>query len=503
MKKGISKSKYILGVVLIFISSVIITSMNWSNRVFSVTSFDQIVFHIKVPMDGSDSSIFWHWLVESIPSSIFRTLIVVMIVVVLERTYQWVMKKYSTKPEIPKFITERKFKWLGISLLVSSIVIVTANYNVFGYVKSVRQKTLIYEEYYVDPSTVDINFSNGKRNLIHIYVESMESTFVSQEAGGAYEIGYTDELEYLANNYINFSHNDAIGGNMQVTGTGWTVAAMVAQSTGLPLTIPIYGNSYGQSSTFLPGAHSIGTVLQNEGYQQQLLIGSDATFGGRSNFYTQHGDYDIVDYHTIHGGGRIPPNYSVFWGFEDEKLFQFAKEDILVLAENDQPFNMTMLTVDAHSPEGYLSESCPVIFDSQYENVLACNSSQIYQFVRWIQEQDFYEDTTIVIAGDHLSMASWFFEDLDPDFIRTPYNVIINSAVEPQQEKNRIFTSMDWYPTILAAMGAEIEGDRLGLGTNLFSDKSTLIEEKGIDYINEELLKTSDFYNNRILITKD
>ena len=35
------------------------------------------------------------------------------------------------------------------------------------------------------------------------------------------------------------------------------------------------------------------------------------------------------------------------------------------------------------------------------------------------------------------------------------------------------------YPTILASMGATIEGDRLGLGTNLFSSQETLIEQLG------------------------
>jgi phosphoglycerol transferase len=50
------------------------------------------------------------------------------------------------------------------------------------------------------------------------------------------------------------------------------------------------------------------------------------------------------------------------------------------------------------------------------------------------------------------------------------------------------------FPTTLAALGATIEGDRLGLGTNLFSDKETLTEKYGYDKLEEELSKTSDFY---------
>ena len=55
------------------------------------------------------------------------------------------------------------------------------------------------------------------------------------------------------------------------------------------------------------------------------------------------------------------------------------------------------------------------------------------------------------------------------------------------------------FPTTLASLGVEIKGDRLGLGTNLFSGKKTLLEDYGIDYVNEELLKNSEFYNNVLL----
>ena len=58
---------------------------------------------------------------------------------------------------------------------------------------------------------------------------------------------------------------------------------------------------------------------------------------------------------------------------------------------------------------------------------------------------------------------------------------------------------MDLFPTTLASLGVEIEGDRLGLGTNLFSGKETLIEKYGLDYVNKEVLKNSSYYNNKLL----
>ena len=62
------------------------------------------------------------------------------------------------------------------------------------------------------------------------------------------------------------------------------------------------------------------------------------------------------------------------------------------------------------------------------------------------------------------------------------------------QTQNRQFGSIDMFPTTLAAMGVTIEGDRLGLGTNLFSGEKTLSEQYGHTQLDAELQKGSDFY---------
>ena len=58
---------------------------------------------------------------------------------------------------------------------------------------------------------------------------------------------------------------------------------------------------------------------------------------------------------------------------------------------------------------------------------------------------------------------------------------------------------MDYYPTMLASIGVKIEGNRLGLGTNLFSETPTLSEELGLENFSNELKKNSKFYNENIM----
>ena len=108
--------------------------------------------------------------------------------------------------------------------------------------------------------------------------------------------------------------------------------------------------------------------------------------------------------------------------------------------------------------------------------------------------------SSIVIVGDHLGMQTEFYtEKTKNEYYRTIYNVVINPAIEKNNNINRIFTAMDMYPTMLASIGAKIEGEKIGLGTNLYSGIPTLAEEYGISYLNEELVKNSRFYNEKIL----
>ena len=130
--------------------------------------------------------------------------------------------------------------------------------------------------------------------------------------------------------------------------------------------------------------------------------------------------------------------------------------------------------------------------DDQYANVMACSSHQISEFIQWIRQQDFYENTTIVITGDHPTMDSDFCEDVPEDYVRKMYTVYINPAAETADPSlRREYTTFDDFPTTLAGLGVEIEGNRLGLGTNLFSDEMTLTELYGTDRMAQELQKKS------------
>ena len=379
------------------------------------------------------------------------------------------------------------------------LFVIGCNLKIFEYIKFQLSSSKLFEDNYVEPKSVNLEVSDDKKNLIYIYVESLEATNVSKENGGAEDISYIPKLENIALENTNFSNNDKIGGALNINGTGWTAAALVAQTSGVPLKVPIDANGYDNYGSFLNGVYSLGEILRNNGYKNYFMLGSDAKFGGRKTYFKQHGNYKIFDYNWAKKEKIIKKDYYEWWGYEDKKLYELAKNKLLEISKNEEPFNFTMLTADTHFTDGYLDESCEDVFDSKYANVFHCSDKMLGEFINWIKEQDFYDNTVIIIVGDHLTMQNSFYDDIDSNYVRTVYNAIINSDTKISNEKNRKYTTMDMYPTTLAALGFKIKGNRLGLGTNLYSSKKTLIEELGYEYFNEELKKNSKFYNKYLL----
>ena len=456
----------------------------WANL-----SMDELVYHLKAPLEGTNTDMIKTYCLQSI----VPTVIILLLSVFL-------LYRKSKK----KNIISLGYALAAIGILVTTVGVTWSKLDVSGYMKGQNTYSTFIDKNYVDPASVKITFPEQKRNLIYIFLESMEMTYADKKNGGAFEKNTIPELTKLAEENEDFSENNKkLNGGISLSGTGWTMGAMFGQTSGLPLSISIDRNAMSSQDSFFPGVTTLGDILKQEGYSQTLLIGSDATFGGRRLYFEDHGSYEIEDYNYALENNKIPEGYKVWWGYEDQKLFGFAKEKLQELSQKDEPFNLTMLTVDTHFEDGYVCDFCDDEFgDNQYANVMACSSRQVAEFVKWIQQQDFYENTTIVISGDHPTMDSDFCEDIDDNYERKVYTTYINADVSAGDER-REFSTFDAFPTTLAALGVKIEGNRLGLGTNLFSDEQTLTEIYGVEKENLELSRNSKFLEDLESVDED
>ena len=418
-------------------------------------------------------------------------------------SYDISLTKDSIKKKIlSKRILSKVSFILAFVCLVIGVPYGSHKLNLSKVVKAYYSNSNYFDENYVDPRDVKMSFPSKKRNLIHIYLESIENTYLSEELGGYMNYNLMPELTELSKEGISFSNNDKFGGPYQTYGSSWSVAGMVNMSAGIPLKIPIGANSYGKSGSFLPGTITIGDILEAQGYNQTIMFGADSDSGGLTTFFNTHGSFNIFDYKAAKEKGLIPKDYNVWWGFEDDKLYEYAKDELTRLHKEGKPFNFTMETADTHFPDGYLSENVENKYPEQYSNVIAYSTKEAVKFIRWIQEQPFYENTTIVVTGDHLSMDKNYFKEFDPSYHRTIFNLILNAPITTDNVKNREFAPFDMFPTILASMDVQFEGDKLGLGTNLFSDKKTLIEEEGLESLQDGLERNSNYFNDKFISEK-
>ena len=496
MKRG-QKILKIVGIVFSIIletlAILLACSTRWMFRTWTNLSMDELVYHLTAPLEGTNTDMIQDYCRKcAVPAIIFLCAVIII----------YAQKKNET------VFTRR----MTVAGLVGAIVIIGATAGITwkkldagDYMKGQSTYSTFINKNYVDPADVNIEFPEKKKNLIYIFLESMEMTYADEKVGGAFEENIIPELTELSKKNENFSgDSDELNGGIPMPGTTWTMGAMFGQTSGLPLNISIDDNAMDTQESFFPGIITLGDILHEEGYSQTLLIGSDATFGGRKLYFTDHGQYDILDYEYAVKNKMIPEDYKVWWGYEDEKLFGFAKEKLLELSKQDNPFNLTMLTVDTHFEDGYVCELCPDTFgNNQYANVMACSSKQVKKFIDWIQEQDFVDDTTIVISGDHLTMDSDFCDDVKKSYQRKVYTTYINSSAQKETDNKRTYTTFDAFPTTLAALGANIEGNRLGLGTNLYSSTQTLSERYGVEKEKSELKKKSKLMNKLAKIDKN
>lgn len=471
--------------VFLFIPTLLTFAYLWVQSTFGAVGMEEIIFHLNMPLKGTPYKMFLDFFLK---------------VICLTALFGGIAAYALT---LSKWIRKNIVVFTVVSSVVLSMWSVGLLYianNAFGFTEYMQDRSeasTFIAEHYVDPDDVKLTFPEEKRNLICIYVESAETSLQDKANGGGFDVNYIPEMTALAQKNISFSQNNGVGASI-IGRCGWTIAALVAETSGVPLkSVSGKGNKMNEYEAFLPGVTSLGELLEREGYRNVFMAGSDFDFAGRTDYFTQHGNHEIWDYYTAIETGKIPSNYYEWWGFEDKKLYSYAKEELLKLAAEDTPFNFSLLTVDTHFEDGYVCEDCVDLYGNQYANVWRCASRQLDEFVSWIQQQAFYENTTVVILGDHLTMDVDFFDDINVN--RGVYNAFINTDVIPIEDKNRQFCTMDFFPTTLASLGVEIEGDRLGLGTNLFAEKATLMEEVGHQYMDSELRKYSKFYNEELM----
>ena len=482
--------------ILCFFGGVVLFSAYWIAKHFEVKDFGVLLFHLRFPLLGNGVPLVGSYLLNVV----FVSFIIAFCLAWMRQSARLLAVLYGYMVMIFDKISTFKFNILKVflSLILFALCInITINkFRIKDYLRTQTQYSQLYEKHYKSFDLANIKDFTPKQNLIIILVESLESNLTNHIAispktgGGDAPLNLIPHLQKIATENTNFSFNGGFGGIEQVFGARGTVNGLVGYLCAIPLNIPItMSNKY-----FLSSTTCISDILKDLGYKQSFVAGTDFSFAGKRNFLQSH-NIEVMDLKYFQKKGvlpkKLPKDMEGVWSLKDAKMFELAK-DYLEQQNDSNPFALYILTVDTHGPQGFVDkEHCPNL-DNSYESAYLCTDKIVSDFVDYIKHSRFKDNTTIVILGDHLSIAHF----IKPHSTRNVFNAFINAKFTKQSlnaTKNRKLSHFDIAPLILDSIGLRVES--FGLGRNPFYQKSLIEGAYNIDSFNDELKLRNKIYD--------
>ena len=317
--------------------------------------------------------------------------------------------------------------------------------------------------------------ATANHNLIHIILESTEKNFLDEELFP----NLCPQLKKYFNKGIVVENMD-MPYNAQLTFGG-----MYASFTGKWLSIYSHENDIFLKSE--ANSISFPQILRKAGYNQVFIYGHKNAFIGFQEYLDRQG-FSSIRVEGIH------QSYTA-----DEEVFKRALKEFRELSRLGKPFNLTLLTVNAHAPDGmiledmnlkYYSTSNP-LFKSDLLDVIHTTDAALGNFLEEVSKDPNFKNTTVVIQSDHLA---------HPYTNRTVLNqlskkprkmlfVILNSTKEKILHHDSM--TFDIAPTVLSAMGVN-HNARFLFGENLFD---STVNSKRLVYSNKQERINSYYYN--------
>ena len=341
---------------------------------------------------------------------------------------------------------------------------------------------------YLNPSQVEITSEKKTKNLVLIYVESLEDTYADTKL-------FSHNLIFSIDSSV-FEGSYHFSDYRQAPGTGWTIAGIVSTQCGLPLRTFLKNSSGNSGTGFLDNAICLGDILSQKGYQNVFMNGADLSFAGKGKFIARHGYTQTYGREEWYKKNKTQQDMND-WGLYDDLLFIEAQKKLDELESNpDAPFNLTLLTVDTHPPKGFLSHHCATkhgVTEDNFEGIVECTALQVKDFIDYIKNKGYLKNTTVIILGDHLGMKNPVYKKLESSQKRRIFNLFITDDKLVSNRED--MTEFDMYPTILASLNFKIDEGRLGLGYSGFGSYTTKPSIDRHEEMNKKLLGYSPSYS--------
>lgn len=247
---------------------------------------------------------------------------------------------------------------------------------------------------------------------------------------------------------------------------------------------------------------SLVRTLQQHGYGTATYHADDITYWSREKLYPALGfDYVYTDQ-------EIPDEQEIGFGPADEVMFDFAVTQLPTQLEEHEKMYSNLVTLTSHTPFEMpkhlqyltLPESYEDTYVGNYLQSIRYTDEQIGAFIETLKEQGLYDNSLILVFGDHSGIHGAPVTETDEailfDILGYPYNlqdrfiipaIFTASGLFNGETISHLGGQIDLMPTLLNLLG--IEHDAQMIGHNLFHYENNLL---GMRYY----LPGSSFINN-------
>ena len=441
--------------LLILVGAFAYGLSRWTYRTFGPITIPQALMNLAGAggEGGGGTSI--------VTSGIFHSIVLPVALVALAMTVFYgvrvVARRRGRYRVLP--VTVAALVVAGVAIPTAGAVAANSTFQVRDYVRSARSD-LNPEAYYASPTFADTPVPDPK-NLVVIYLESMEETFADDSLFG---------VNMLADVQDATGGWDRVPRLLNYEGGPSTITNIVATQCGLPLRFHseqgAMNPNFWDGEDYMPGAVCLGDVLAERGYTNVFLGGASGSFASKENFLRSHGFTTVKDleYWNEFGEGEFRAD----WGLSDKSLLDYARQELLALREAGRPFMLNVLTLDTHEP-AYLFDYCEPSASDPMIDATRCSADLAADFIRFMEAEGFLEDTAVVVLGDHvkiLAEANAFYPELSELDNRTIFNRIWSQG--PQEIAVQEIDQVSMYPTILEAVGLDLIDGRAGLGVSAY-----------------------------------
>lgn len=486
----------VIAAILLFVEIVCIKAIPVVKTVFPVDKIEATLFTLTQNISGSQDFVL-SLVLDICKTAILFVILTVAFIIFVKIISDFIKRKANSSRKAPTYtqlVIGANLGALGVFCYTFATQIPVFDYY-FAWQQALAlpEHSEFYQKEYIYPDSVKIEFSQ-KRNLILIFLESMEYNFQDSANGGNLSENAIPEIT----NYIK-KEQSFIPGGAPLWGMGWTMADVVAKTCGIPLALPpSVTSSFKPLTSFLPGVKCLTDILIENEYNFIVSKGANLHFSGMSDFLNTHSKpqaYGLLNYTR---DPRVKDATSE-WGVRDSLHYEIIREHISKVALDNKPWALWMFTTDTHTPYGYRDQNCfpgqDIPESKQYPYVLKCSARILSNFIEWAKKQDWYANTTIAVMGDHAFMAAPQIAGFNDENITHYWLDFFIGSAKPGSGNKRDFSSLDFFPTILESIGANIPNGALGLGRSLYSSQPTLLEKYGVDSLNNALKKNSLEYN--------